>query len=119
MYRYSFGDGKDSVLNQLSAVSHVYHTNSLISVNVRLLASNECGVDSVTRVVTIKPDFIQPALTLSDSSLCGPGSITFTNTTSGALRYTWNFGDGSPVVNETTNSTSHMLTHKRAHMYLY
>jgi len=108
-YRFSFGDGKDSLLHTLSTISHLYQSNTLVNLNTRLLVTNECGTDSALKIITIKPDFIQPALLLSDSSLCGPGSIVFTNNTSGALRYTWNFGDGSPAIHHTANN---LITHQ-------
>ena len=82
-YLFSFGDGKDSLLNTLSSINHIYQSNTLVNLNTRLLATNECGTDSAFKIITIKPDFIQPALFLSDTSLCGPGNIVFTNNTKG------------------------------------
>jgi len=104
LFLYSFGDGKDTVVNNQSAITHLYSTNSLVTLNTRLLAINECGVDTAYKTVTIKPDNIQPNLLLSDSSLCGPGIIRFTNNTTGGLKYTWNFGDGTPVISNTGNT---------------
>lgn len=108
VYRYSFGDGKDTVLNTLSAISHLYNSYTLVTLHTSLYATNECGTDSAAKPVIIKPDHIQPDLKLSDSSLCGIGSIVFTNNTKGALKYSWNFGDGSQVIQTSSNST---ITH--------
>jgi gliding motility-associated-like protein len=105
IFLYSFGDGKDTLVNNRSAISHWYTTNALATLSTRLLAMNECGVDTTYKTVTIKPDDIQPNLLLSDSSLCGPGTIRFTNNTTGALTYRWDFGDGTPIISNTTNTT--------------
>lgn len=107
IYQYRFGDGKDTILNSFSTVTHTYTTDRLVTLSSVLLASNECGVDSLTRPVVIRPDNIIPQLLLSDSSLCGPGNIRFSNTTTGALRFTWNFGDGTTLTTTDTSIISH------------
>ncbi len=109
LYHFSLVDDKDSSTTTLSPIIHTYHSDTLVSLNSHLVASNECGTDSTFRIVTIKPDFIQPNLIISDSSLCGPGSISFTNNTKGALKYTWDFGDGSTILEQTGNS---VITHQ-------
>lgn len=43
-----------------------------------------------------------------NDSICLPDIITFTNTTSGATSYLWDFGDGSPTSTQT--SPSHAYT---------
>lgn len=108
VYHYNFGDGRDTLLNTLSAISHLYKSNTLVTLYTTLSATNECGTDSIAKKIIIKPDHIQPDLRLSDSSLCGTGSIIFTNNTKGALKYSWNFGDGTQVMQTSSNS---IITH--------
>lgn len=107
IYQYRFGDGKDTLLNILSTITHTYVTDRLVSLSAVLLASNECGIDSMTIPITVRPDNIIPQLVLSDSSLCGPGTIRFSNKTKGALRFTWNFGDGNIVITTDTGTVVH------------
>jgi gliding motility-associated-like protein len=107
IYQYRFGDGKDTLLNTLSTITHTYTTDRLVTLSAVLLANNECGVDSMLIPITIRPDNIIPQLVLSDSSLCGPGNIRFSNQTTGALRFSWNFGDGTTLTTTDTSTISH------------
>jgi PKD repeat protein len=55
--------------------------------------------DTVIRPIYVK-SFLPSFTTSNDTAYCAPpaDSITFTNTTIGSnLRFTWNFGDGSPT----------------------
>ncbi|MEW6470418.1 MAG: PKD domain-containing protein [Bacteroidota bacterium] len=48
------------------------------------------------------------AFTPTGGGACGGGTFTFTNSTTGAVSYTWNFGDGSPLDNQ--QSPTHTYT---------
>lgn len=107
IYHYRFGNGKDTILNNLSVFTHRFTTDQLISFPAVLTASNECGADSVNRTISVKPDNIVTQLLLSDSSICGPGHIRFSNTTTGASGFILNFGDGTTVSTTDTGSIIH------------
>lgn len=98
-YQWNFGDGNTSVLQ--NPVNN-YLSSGTYSVTL-ISSSNTCS-DTVTHSISIYPkptaDFIIPA-----TYSCGiPSTVSLTNTSSGALGYAWNFGNGtfSTAVNPTT-----------------
>lgn len=104
-YAWNFGDAGTS-----TAVSptHVYAAGG--SYNVTLTVTNGAGcVSTFNSTVTVLP---RPVAAISgddgdgDTQYClSPVDntlidiVTFFNTTTGAVSYSWNFGDGSPVFN--------------------
>lgn len=63
--------------------------------NIKMTASCESDTQSVTKTITVlgKPD---PQFVASDTSICVGTAVTFTNnTTSAAVTYLWQFGDGN------------------------
>ena len=105
-YTWNFGDGNNSGLTN---PSHTY-TNAGVAplINtVQLVATNSLGcTNSSTATITINP---VPSFTLGILPLsgCSPLAITFP-TLAGAVSYTWNFGDGSPVSFST--APTHVFT---------
>ena len=78
-------------------------TEHTIQVNV----SNICGSDSDIQSVFVHPPVIAEFTTLD--TICLGDLSTFTNTSTGTeLTYSWDFGDGSPLVNDT--NTTHLFT---------
>lgn len=101
-YTWSFGD--NTVATGTNA-SHTYTNNGLLlqTFTANLYAANNNGcVDSVKKVITVfpKPFF---NFTMIPSSGCTPLTVNFPPVL-GAVSYTWNFGDSSPVSN-TSNPT--------------
>lgn len=94
-YMWNFGDGTSS---SAATPSHAYTSSGYY--NVTLSATNSQGcVSSLTQVAYIHV-YTLPAISFSASTtyVCNPpGSITFTNTSTGTGPFTssWNFGDGS------------------------
>lgn len=84
---------------------------------VSLLDSNLCGVDPVTRTVTIVPP-PTASLLVPPGNLCQNSPLSFTNASfGGSNAYSWNFGDGSPAVtgggdkvHTYTNSGTYTIT---------
>ncbi len=64
------------------------------SIPVKLIVTNAGGCkDSITDFVTV---FAQPQSGfIVDSAVCHPKALTFTNTSTGATTYSWNFGSSS------------------------
>jgi gliding motility-associated-like protein len=105
-YTWAFGDGNSS--NLLNPVN-TYTNNLLIAQTntILLVATNSLGcTDSYSQTVTIypKPNY---SFTMTPLSGCAPLSATFTPA-AGVTSYTWNFGDGSPLLN--TASPVHVFT---------
>ncbi len=104
-YLWDFGDGATS-----SAMhpSHTYTATGTFSVT--LLAGNGVLTDTVTHPVEVVPvGVLTPtaAFTLTTPIWLGETAV-FTNTSTNALTYTWDFGDGSPL--STVPSPTHTYT---------
>lgn len=105
-YNWDFGDGTTS---NLQNPSHTYTTTG--NFTVTLIVTNSAGcVKSLTKTnyipMTTKPN---AAFTASVTGSCNaPLTTTFNNTTTGAVTYEWNFGDGSPI--STQASPTHTYT---------
>ncbi len=103
-YRWDFGDGS-SIVNCATCTTqtHSYTTTGTYTVKLIVSTSASCK-DTVTQVVTIKP---KPVANFTGSPLviCPDGVVNFTNTSTGATSYLWNFGDGGT---STLTSPSHI-----------
>lgn len=131
-YQLNYGDGTPPiVLTQGQLVASIYYnaTNPSLSLNypvphsygisncpasqfvAKLTVSNACGsttftVDNIIILVEAEPEFTAPAI------VCENTSVFFDNTTSVGFgpncnqnaMYTWNFGDGTPLVVTTPSS---------------
>jgi gliding motility-associated-like protein len=105
-YKILFGDGTDSVIQSPSTFQHIYHSGNIASINAVLIAKNSCGIDSVTRLISILPN---PSIIniITDSGVCGK-QIIIINKTKNANSFNWNFGDGSSL---TTTSSVDTIKH--------
>jgi gliding motility-associated-like protein len=113
-YFWDFGDGNNS--NQQNP-THNYNAGG--TYNVTLTVTNGPGCTSnITNTVTLLPI---PVVNISGDD--GDGdlincllpadptvqeTVVFTNTTTGAVSYAWDFGDGSPIDN--SQNPSHLYT---------
>lgn len=92
-----FGDGTSSVGTN---ASHSYSTSGTYT-TMLIVNFNNCS-DTATNTITVNQG---PNTQFTASSTFGcfaPFSTTFTNTSTGGISYTWDFGDGSPFVTTTT-----------------
>ncbi len=89
-YQWNFGDGSPA-----SGLPDPMHTFAMTGVyNVSLIATEPIGcADTITRTVTVNVPVA--SFTVNDTiSICQPFQAQFTNTSSFASSYQWNFGDG-------------------------
>ncbi len=112
LYQWSFGDPGSGANNSstLQSPVHAFSTGGTFVVNQRVITLEGCYDDSTTTIsLSDKPSatFNAPAnacqgqsVTISNSSTIGTGSTI--------SQWTWNFGDGSPVV---TASNGNAQTH--------
>lgn len=116
-YTWSYGDGSSSS-SGVAVTTHTYVNPGLLlkTYTVQLLAKSVNGcIDSVSATVTVYPKPIF-GFTMVPNSGCSPLSINFPPVL-GAVSYTWNFGDGSPVsslpnpIHTFTNSGTTDLTY--------
>lgn len=112
-YSWNFGDG-----NLSSAVNPAHAYTSAGNYTVTLTAVGAGGTNSLTLtnyiVVTNPPPPIV-SFTGGPTNGLAPVTVNFTNATSGATNYSWNFGDGnaSTAVNPSniyTNAGSYSVT---------
>ncbi len=100
-WAWSFGDGTTGTLEN---PSHTYATAGTFTVQMITVTDKLC-TDTISHVVTIYPP---PVVAFKGDSLehCAPWCVNFTDASAvpgGAItHWTWNFGDGSANVNQTT-----------------
>jgi PKD repeat protein len=93
-YVWNYGDGSapDTVFNK-TLKTHIYSTGATDTFTVKLYAYNECGVDSSDLDIIVYPNTVFPFVNISPANGrgCVPLTVTFTNNTTGANSYLWNF----------------------------
>jgi PKD repeat protein len=87
-YLWSFGDGNTS--SNVNP-SNTYASANTFSVKLKVTSSNGC-IDSVANTVTIYPN---PVANFTTANVCNGFASTFTNSSTGASTYSWNFGNGN------------------------
>jgi PKD repeat protein len=97
-YHWDFGDGSDTLTNDLLAFRHTFVNTDFSNTrtfDIRLVAENNAGcTDTVHRTITVLPD-ISASFTASPADGCHPLDVIFTNLSQGASSYMWDFGDGT------------------------
>jgi len=95
-YQWAFGDGQTSKSSQ-TQLSHTY-TNTSLTQKIYTLSlitkNNEGCTRRMDKNITIYPP-INADFGLSSDAVCDSGSVSFSNKTTGATAYQWDFGDGS------------------------
>jgi len=90
-WTWDFGDGSNS---NLQFPSHVYSKPGIYS--VQLIAENGFGcADTIKQLNYISVLGAVPYFTVSALSGCTPLLISFTDSSQGAIKWNWNFGDGT------------------------
>ena len=81
-------------------VTKVFAIADTFHVRLKVISNSGC-IDQDTQNVIVRP---LPLMNLAanSNSLCKNDSFVFTNTTTGASQFSWNFGDGSSVLNTST-----------------
>ena len=113
-WSWNFGDG--GTINHAQNPTHTYTVTNTYT--VQLIVNTTYCSDSVQIPITVNP---LPILSFSNTpdSGCSALSVQFTNNTSGATGYVWNFGNGSTSTNinpiqtfsnATTSSISYSCT---------
>lgn len=62
---------------------------------VTLIATNECGADTLNREIVVNPNDVDPFFNIDTTSGCQPLEVNFTNFSTPGSTVTWNFGDGN------------------------
>lgn len=108
-YQWDFGDGNASTQQN---PNHVYSAPGTYTVTLTVQASNgQADFELKAAYVKVNPK-PSPNFTTTANGCSLPVSVTFGNTTTGAVSYSWNFGNGQTstlqnpaAVNYTTAGT--------------
>lgn len=93
-YHWNFGDGDTS--SQTNPV-HTYTQSGTYTVSLTSIDSNSCNIsNTITIDIHILPlDSAVSAFVTTDTSVCTNSSVSFSNQSSNASVWEWNFGDGN------------------------
>lgn len=98
-YRWSFGDGKSS---ELQNPVHAFENPG--SYNVALVVTNECGNDTLLQTVNVSGVAPTANFNSNQQSGCAPVAVRFTDLSNGApTARRWYFPGGEPAYSEDKN----------------
>ena len=111
-YSWNFGDGSAVVTGASPTATHVYPTAATYNVTLTV-TDNTNSTDVVTH--SVSPNFGTgspvAAFTANCTGLsCAFDGSTSTDTGGTITNYSWNFGDGSPVVTGSSPTVTHVYT---------
>lgn len=109
---WDFGDGNTS---NVTNPSHVFQTAGTFDVTIEVASSGfECP-GTFTQPFTVY-ELPEPSFSFPDEVACSPHEVVFTNTSTGASFYTWDFGNGETSSNV---NTSQVFTNSTGEPILY
>lgn len=100
-WAWDFGDGSGSSLQN---PSHVYATQGTFDVTLVVTNSASGCIDSITKQVNLGPP--SAGFTADSTVGCRPFSVQFSDTSTSASSWAWDFGDGSGI--STVQSPTHV-----------
>ena len=109
-YTITFGNGDTLIRNDDLDFDYTFLTTKTDTFTVKMIAQNECGIDSSFYDIVVFPNTITPELVVNGSSTsgCAPLTLNFFNNTEGANSFTWDFDDGTTT---TTTTFPDYLSH--------
>ncbi|GAB3702154.1 hypothetical protein GCM10027592_31230 [Spirosoma flavus] len=110
-YTWNYSDGPTSSAFQSPA--HTYRNQSRQPQNflVILTASNSCGTQSFSRVITVRP-LVKAEIGVDSTTFrCSPARVKFSNRSTGQSQpATWLFGDGGSPFSSATDTLTHQFS---------
>jgi len=111
-YSWDFGNGTFGNTSD-SLFTHTFVTGlEDTTFTITLTVTNECGSDVSSHTITVLPNTVNAFFNTSITSGCAPLTVDFTQFSTGATFYSWDFGDGNV-------STNHSPTHTFANDGVY
>ncbi len=90
-----------------------YYTDSTLSVyTITLIAGNECGQDTASRNIYVKPVDVNAFFNVPTREACAPFDVQFTNFATPGAYVSWDFGDGN-----RSSETNPLYTYEEAGDY--
>ncbi|MFY7886453.1 MAG: PKD domain-containing protein, partial [Dolichospermum sp.] len=119
-YYWDFGNGNTLTNNTNGYVTNVFSTAVRDTFTVKLLAQNECGIDSFKVDVVVLPNAVRPFLVIDGNAAagCAPQVVRMVNNSTNANRFVLNFGDGSPTYISTKVPDTIYHTYNNAGTYI-
>lgn len=102
---WDFGDGTTSNITD-SLFTHTFFTGvNDTTYTISLIVQNECGVDTISHTITVLPNTVNAFFNTSVTSGCVPLTVDFTQFSTGATFYSWDFGDGNVSTQQNPSNT--------------
>lgn len=107
VYTFDFGDGIKQSVSTNQAIQHTYTTAVRDTFTVKLIAQNECGIDSSSYQIVVYPNQVVANLIVNGNNKagCAPYTVQFNNTSTGANVFNYDFKDGTTVAGATSPET--------------
>ncbi len=97
--KWTFGNGDSSTRFTPLQIPIRYTSVDTASIyQIKLVASNKCGVDSMSKNITVLPNTVQSFFTVTAQNACQNLSVGFMDQSTGGNNISWNFGDGGTSV---------------------
>jgi len=104
-YFWDFGDGTTSTTGD-SLFTNTFTTGTNpTDYTIMLAVANECGVDTSYHTITVLPNTVNAFFNTDVTTGCVPLTVNFTQFSTGAPFYSWNFGDGNTSTNQSPTHT--------------
>ena len=111
-YEWEFGDGSPIIITNgsTSSISHNFTTYNSFNTTVKGITANGCAASAVYAVQVTK---FPVTGTVAPTNGCIPSNSLLSVTTNlpagdATQSFAWNFGDGTAIINGTTNSINHL-----------
>ena len=96
-YKWDFSNGTSTTKDSL--FQRVFTTDSVIKTyQVTLIALNNCGSDTMTKSIVVKPNTVKAFFGIDKNEGCNDLAIKFTENSIGQTFSSWDFGDGNKSV---------------------
>ena len=92
-FAWNFGNGATSI-DSLPGPQQYWEDTVAVDYPITLVATNQCGLDSITKFLTIAPQTITSFFNISRTNGCAPLTISLEDFSSPGTTAYWDFGDG-------------------------
>ena len=94
-FRWSFGDGASQFVSD-SVVDYVYTTDSTTqNYPLQLVAINDCGTDTATQLIRVKPNIVKAFFEAEPLEGCAPMEVQIEDGSVNTTFVSYGFGDGN------------------------